>query len=105
MSKITPTYLAKFTHLVPVGAVIPAGTEYVVGRAAGFSLVTLAYDYAADNPFTSRWTAEPIAAPKQSLAERARDVAKTSRNYSHMAFSNLALIVAELAEMIERGES
>ena len=71
MSDLTPADLAKFVHRVPVGATIPAGTEYVVGRAAGFSLVTLAYDYAADNPFTSRWTAEPIPAPKPSLAERA----------------------------------
>ena len=70
MSDITPADLAKFVHRVPVGAIIPAGTEYVVGRAAGVSLVTLAYDYTADNPFTSRWTVEPIPAPEPSLAER-----------------------------------
>ena len=101
MSDLTPADLAKFVHPVPVGAVIPAGTEYVVGRAAGFSLVTLAYDYAADNPFTSRWTAEPIPAPKPPLADRARAVAMTARMNSDVTLSNLALIVAELADRIE----
>ena len=97
---ITPADLAKFTHLVPVGATIPAGTEYVVGRAAGVSLVTLAYDYTADNPFTSRWTAEPIPAPEPTLAERVRSLTR-GRVWSPSDLDQLTLIVAELAEKVE----
>ena len=100
MSDITPADLAKFVHRVPVGAIIPAGTEYVIKRGGSFCLVTLAYDYVADNPFTSRWTADPIPAPVPTLAERVRSLTR-GRVWSPSDLDQLTLIVAELAEKVE----
>ena len=68
--------------------------------------MTLAYDYAADNPFTSRWTAEPLPAPAPAptLADRARGLADSVDRHTDTFYARLAAIVAELAEKVE-GES
>ena len=101
MSDITPADLAKFVHPVPVGATIPAGMEHVAGRDGNFFLGTLAYDHEQTPGALDRWTAEPIPAPEPSLAKRARVAAMTARINSDVTLSNLALIVAELADRIE----
>ncbi len=99
MSDITPADLARFVHRVPDGATIPAGTEYAVLIEDGLYTLKAGADLRPGRYHC--WTAEPIAAPKQSLADRARAVAMTARINSDVTLSNLALIVAELAETIE----
>ena len=101
MSDITPADLARFVHPVPVGATIPAGTGHACGIGLHFYVQTLAYDYVQPQSSWQCWTAEPIAAPKPPLADRARAVAMTARMNSDVTLSNLATIVAELADRIE----
>lgn len=61
MSDITPADLAKFVHRVPVGAIIPAGTEYVVVRDGYLHLVTWPYGYTRADASVQRWTADERA--------------------------------------------
>ena len=98
MTDITPADLAKFIHRVPVGAVIPADTEFVVGSSGTFTLVELRRDFMQPQDALPRWTAEPIPAP-ESLAEKAR---RLGGDYPGDSWGRqLATIVAELAERIE----
>lgn len=67
MTDITPADLARFVHPVPVGATIPAGMEWV--NREGDALTG---PHSHTRPFVSRpemtrWTAEPLAAPKPPL--------------------------------------
>ena len=103
---ITPADLAKFVHLVPVGATIPAGTEFVVLINGGLFPDTLDYDREVSDESQKRWTAEPlfVTTPEPSLADRARRFTR-GRVWSPSDLDQLVLFVAELAEMIERGES
>ena len=101
---LTPADLAGYVHPVPVGAIIPAGTEHVVLTDDGsFSLRTYAHDSGQEVGYLPRWTAEPFSAPGPTpLADQVRALATVVARGSNL--ERLTLIVAELAEKVE-GES
>ena len=100
MSDITPADLAKFVHRVPVGAIIPAGTEHVIRYGNGFRRSITAHTCVQWEGDLERWTAEPLPAPEPTLAERVRSLTR-GRVWSPSDLDQLVLIVAELAEKVE----
>ena len=96
MSDITPADLAKFIYLVPVGATIPAGTEFATLVREGIYRLTLDYDHEQASESFPRWTAELLPAPEPSLADRARSLATVVVKSSNL--ERLTLIVAEKVE-------
>lgn len=72
MSDLTPADLAKFVHPVPVGATLPAGTQYVRRHDSASKPNTFVgpLSESIDLPLTAgdyAWTAEPIPAPMPQL--------------------------------------
>ena len=98
MNDLTPADLAKFIYRVPVGATIPAGTEYAWRNGMAVWLSVFGRDITQLAGEITRWTAEPIPA-SESLAEKAR---RLGGDYPGDSWGRqLASIVAELAERIE----
>ena len=68
-AELTPADLAKFVHLVPVGATIPAGVRYA--ELNNFGCITGPMHSNADQKChvgqCPRWTAEPLARPMPPL--------------------------------------
>ena len=96
---ITPADLTRFIYEVPVGATIPAGTEFAVLINGGLFIDTLDYDREVAESH-ERWTAEPTPPPEPTLAERVRSLTR-GRVWSPSDLDQLTLIVAELAEKVE----
>lgn len=75
MSDLTPADLAKFVHLVPVGATIPAGVPHAV---LNLGCITGPMHSKADQTRRvgqyPRWTAEPLARPMPPLPTEPRSV-------------------------------
>ena len=101
MTDLTPADLAKFIHRVPVGATIPADTEFAVGSSGAFTLVVIGRDFMQPQDALPRWTAEPLSAPDPSLAERARALLVEPTAKWSPTGVRLIHIVAELAEKVE----
>ena len=99
MTDLTRADLAKYIYPIPNGAVVPVGTPYVA--ASGFIFAVSQSEFTQGNPGATspRWTAEPIPAPEPTLAEKARAIAEEGAPGG--SFTNLARLVAELAERIE----
>ena len=102
MTDITPADLARFVHRVPVGAIIPAGTEFAYSAARVVCVPTPPVSAITQTATcVERWTAEPIPAPEPTLAERVRALLGEPTADWSPAGVRLIRIVAEMAERIE----
>ena len=89
-ANLTPADLAKFVHLVPVGATIPAGTECAWRTMTGALAVrTVPGDEVQLVVSPRHWTAEPILTPEHARLE-AEYTAACERVYAAEAAMNAA---------------
>ena len=103
MSDLTPADLVKFVHPVPLGATIPAGTPYAYRAVAQIGIRShgMPYESTQVDASVSRWTAEPLTAPKPepTLPERAHSLAEEAIPGSY--WHRVTVLVAELVEKVE----